>query len=163
MLRKFNLVPALFAISTVLVIASSTMAACIFRLEGGGPVLTCSTCHCDKMKEDGVHLSQCVDLMVTPNSPRNGFDKIVRYSDTDVRLHSAGGTESPLASDAFQKQFDDMAKQPNLKENANRLRPTAGVISQERCAALARQLGVEIVEGHSNGPGRVDPIKRPNN
>lgn len=178
MLRKLNLVPALFALTAVFVFADSSMARCVFRMSSGGPILVCSTCTCGEMKDAGVNWDRCSDFMVKPDEPKTSADKIIRYSDTKVTVHYADGTETPIASDESQKQFDyivvfkpgtSKGVNPDLQERMRAFKPTVGHVSKERCDEIAKLLGVEVQESKSGtpqltvAPGRVDPIKRPNN
>lgn len=171
--RKLSLVPALFAISMVCMFAGDAVAACLLRTEKGGPILSCRTCTCDEMKAAGVPLNQCLDLFAQADPPKKRFDKIIRYSDTNVTLHETNGTEWPLASDALQKQFDEVLNRPDFKDQIRRLRASLGAISAQRLAETAKLLGVEIeIHKKAGGtktpvtdlaPGRTSPIKRPNN
>lgn len=156
MSRKLSLVSTLFAISMLFMFAGNAMAACLFRMEKGGPILNCSTCKCDEMKSAGVEWNQCLDVLVKANSPKTRFDRITRYSDTSVTLHATDGTESTLASDASQKRFDEMVNQPNLRERVRGFKATAGSVSPDRLREISKLLGLEVAAG------RTDPIKRPN-
>jgi hypothetical protein len=142
MLRKMNLFSALFAMTVILAAVGTTQAFAVFTV--GGVKMICQTCMCGEMASAGVPLDHCVDFMVVSNGPKP-YSKIIRYSENDVRLLSADGTQSPLSSDASQKQFDEIARHRNFKQLLGRLRPTAGVISAPRVERLAKDLGVEVV------------------
>lgn len=128
----------------MLLLAGNGMAACEFTVDGVR--LLCSTCTCAKLTADEVKFESCIDWLArrVPSTPKR-YDKILRYSDSYVTLHSRDGEEFPLASDATQKQFDEMLGQPNFKELFLRFRPAAGIISAERVENLARDLGVPVV------------------
>lgn len=162
MSRKLNLVPVLLAIAAVFVFSGSAMAACLFRMPGG-PILSCSTCSCGEMSDAGVGWSQCIDIFKVANPPKTRFDKLIRYSDTNVRLRFGDGTESPLASDASQKQFNEILSQPNAKERLRRFKPSAGFVSNDRLNELAKLLGVSVQENRKASEatkGQASPVKR---
>lgn len=163
MLRKMNLVSALFAAAVVLLSVGDARALAVFTV--GGVKMICQSCTCAEMGDAGVPLEHCVDtaLVVQPGAPKV-YDKIIRYGAEDVTLHSPRGEEFPLASDAAQKQFDEIAARRDFKRLVGRLRPSAGPISQERVERLAKSLGVEVVdkqdrdgaaEGEQGGPKPV--------
>ncbi len=68
-----------------------------------------------------------------------------RYSDIFATLHSRKGEEFPLASDATQRQFDEIRAQPNFKELFSSFKSLPGVISAERVEQLGRDLRVPVV------------------
>lgn len=147
MTRDINWRAALFAVAVLLFIPGSAMAFCVFLHNGDR--LICRTCSCSALSDAGVG-GPCVDVLRTAHSTtKPPFDRIVRYSDSVVKLHSPNGRESPLASDAAQKQFDELFSQPNRRELFRRFKPAAGLISVERVKQLARDLGVPVVIAHT--------------
>lgn len=139
---KMRLVSSVVAMTVILLVVGNGMALAVFTV--GGVKMICRTCTCAAMADAGVPLGHCVDTMRKTGKPKP-FDKLIRYSETDVRLQAPEGKEFPLSSDEAQKQFDQISTKPN-KESVSRLRPTAGVISQQRCASLAKDLGIEFVD-----------------
>lgn len=141
MLRKMNLFSTLFALTLMLAAVATAQAFAVFTV--GGVKMICRTCMCGEMASAGVPLEHCVDFMVTANP--KPYTKLIRYSESDVRLLAADGTQSPLSSDAAQSQFDQISRQRNFQQQVGRLRPTKGAISASRLERLAKELGVEIV------------------
>lgn len=142
MLRKIKLIG--LSIAFVPLLGSNAMAACEFTVDGVR--LLCSTCTCAKLTADDVKFESCIDWLAkrVPSTPKR-YDKIQRYSDFFVTLHSRNGEEFPLASDAAQKQFDEMYAQPNFKELFLSFKAVPGVISVERVEQLAKDLQVPVV------------------
>lgn len=130
--------------TVILLSVGNAMALSVFTV--GGVKMICQTCTCGEMADAGVPLEHCVDTaLIKPGAPKV-YDKLIRYSAEDVRLRSTEGKEFPLSSDAAQRQFDEISGQRNFRQLVGRLRPTAGVISQQRVERLAKDLGVEVVD-----------------
>jgi hypothetical protein len=140
MLRKITVACVMMILFT-----ANAMALCLYKLNG--LVASCSTCSCKELTDAGIGWSQCIDLAKQANDPKKGYDKLIRYSGTEVRVHSVDGSESPLSSDASQKQFDEIMDQRNSKERLRRFKLTAGSVSEERARELSKMLGIPVENG----------------
>lgn len=142
MFKQTKLVSAVLAMAVILLSVGNAIAFAVFT--SGGVKMICRTCSCAELSDAGVPLGNCVDALRT--GPKV-YDKIIRYSANDVKLHSPDGRQFPLSSDAAQATFDEISTKPNFKQLVNRLKPAAGAISKERVERLAKELGVEVVGG----------------
>lgn len=135
---------AVFIVLTIVLLFPGTAAAfCVFS--SGGQKLICRTCSCAELADAGVN-GNCVDVMARANKPPE-YDKIIRYSESVVTLHSSTGREGQLASDTSQNKFDKLYDRSNRKERLKAFEAKAGRISAARVEQLARDLNIEIVSG----------------
>lgn len=141
MRQKFTSLVLTFAF---VLITHFTFGFAVFSV--GGVKLICPTCDCASMQAAGVNYENCVDVLAsaTGGNAASAYSKLVRYSPTSVMLRDADGTESPLASDNVQKQFDELIRQPGWEKRLSSLKITAGEISDGRLNSIATQMKLPI-------------------
>lgn len=141
MRQKFT---SLVLISTFLLITHCSFGFSVFSV--GGVQLICPSCDCASMQAAGVNYENCIDVLTgaTQGNTASNFKKLIRYSPTSVMMHTANGTESPIASDDVQKQFDELIRQPGWEKRLSSLKITSGDISDARLNYIATQLKLPI-------------------
>ncbi|NTW25252.1 MAG: hypothetical protein HGA37_11160, partial [Lentimicrobium sp.] len=127
-----------------LLFSHNSGAVSVFTVKG--VALVCPSCNCLAMQAKGASFENCVDLAISEagSKPVSGFDRIIRYSDSKVMLHSADGKEIPLASDDVQDQFNELIKYPGWEKQLPALRISEGLISDKRLTEIANLTGLQL-------------------
>lgn len=134
----------LFLVISFLLISQIAGAFAVFTVNG--VKLVCPSCNCASMQAAGVNYENCADAFnaTSGGNPSSAFDKIIRYSNSNVTIHGIDGSESPLASDDIQQQFDELIKKPGWEKQLSTLKIASGKISEARLNEIARQMSLPI-------------------
>lgn len=133
----------IFLLLIILFSAMKASAFVVFTV--GGVKLICPTSTCAEMQAAGVNYESCIDIPTAMASAGGSpYQKLIRYSKSNVVLLGANGQESPLASDAVQKQFDDLMQQSGWEKKLSTIKIQPGDIGDARLSQIAGQMKLPI-------------------